>query len=313
MGLELGELPSLAQLVAPALEVSPNGRLLFGLPDGAASSVVAAALRAGGPASKDGDGGGTGGEGGAEVGGEGGGGIRGSGVECSTATLATEHAALSRLRRFVGSGMAASADRHIAGTGEADSSLLGVPLALGCLSPRQVHEAAAATEGCGWLGSHMEMRDYFIYAGMAAGAALFSSRGWRPVHGRKGFPKGGEALVEWLQPAQHENAWHSRRVMSCPKALRLVEVTCTMRPVGDDGRRAIPASHSSTRRCGSCSRRVRRLACSSGVSGGASLTFFVRCGAQATVRTACGKTPPPSSRRICALTGGLAPSGSSGC
>lgn len=243
LGLELGELPSLAQLVAPALEVSPNGRLLFGLPDGAASSVVAAALRAGGPASKDGDGGGTGGESGAEVGGEGGGGIRGSGVECSTATLATEHAALSRLRRFVGSGMAASADRHIAGTGEADSSLLGVPLALGCLSPRQVHEAAAATEGCGWLGSHMEMRDYFIYAGMAAGAALFSSRGWRPVHGRKGFPKGGEALVEWLQPAQHENAW--RRWATGHTGLPLVD-----------------AAMRQLQQTGYCSNRVRQNAAS---------------------------------------------------
>jgi len=243
LGLELGELPSLAQLVAPALEVSPNGRLLFGLPDGAASSVVAAALRAGGPASKDGNGGGTGGEGGAEVGGEGGGGIRGSGVECSTATLATEHAALSRLRRFVGSGMAASADRHLAGTGEADSSLLGVPLALGCLSPRQVHEAAAATEGCGWLGSHMDMRDYFIYAGMAAGAALFSSRGWRPVHGRKGFPKGGEALVEWLQPAQHENAW--RRWATGHTGLPLVD-----------------AAMRQLQQTGYCSNRVRQNAAS---------------------------------------------------
>jgi len=108
---------------------------------------------------------------------------------------------------------------------------------------RQVHEAAAATEGCGWLGSHMEMRDYFIYAGMAAGAALFSSRGWRPVHGRKGFPKGGEALVEWLQPAQHENAW--RRWATGHTGLPLVD-----------------AAMRQLQQTGYCSNRVRQNAAS---------------------------------------------------
>ena len=78
-----------------------------------------------------------------------------------------------------------------------------MPLALGCLSPRQVHAAAAAEEGCGWLCSHMEMRDYFLYCGYAAGAALFRREGWRPVAGSRK----GEEPPAWKQPGEHLEAW----------------------------------------------------------------------------------------------------------
>mmetsp|Transcript_42529 Transcript_42529/g.137305 ORF Transcript_42529/g.137305 Transcript_42529/m.137305 type:complete len:232 (+) Transcript_42529:522-1217(+) len=102
-----------------------------------------------------------------------------------------------------------------------------------------------------------------------------STRAWLPGQPFSAAAAGGRSMGARAFPreARRWSSGCSRRSTKTP---------------GDDGRRAIPASHSSTRRCGSCSRR-------------------------ATVRTACGKTPPPSSRRICALTGGLAPSGSSGC
>mmetsp|Transcript_46595 Transcript_46595/g.151373 ORF Transcript_46595/g.151373 Transcript_46595/m.151373 type:complete len:234 (+) Transcript_46595:884-1585(+) len=103
-----------------------------------------------------------------------------------------------------------------------------------------------------------------------------STRAWLPGQPSSAAAAGGRSMGARAFQAREARRWSS----GCSRR--------STKTSGDGGRRAIPASHSSTRRCGSCSRR-------------------------ATVRIACGKTPPRSSRRTCALTGGLAPSGSSGC
>mgnify|MGYP002631291495 CR=1 FL=1 len=155
--LEPWPLPTLNELMAPAL----SGEALFGLPPELIASAVDYALSA-----------------------------------PSAPALCTvgEEAAHARLRGFVSGGTAAAAERSAADTGLDDSSKLSTPLALGCLSPRQVYEvAAAAGDGSSWLCSHMEMRDFFCYYAVAAGGALFRRDGWAPPASRKPPSAGGVA------------------------------------------------------------------------------------------------------------------------
>ena len=56
-------------------------------------------------------------------------------------------------------------------------------------------------EGAAWLASHMEMRDFFLFSCLAAGAGLFRRDGWRPVAARK-----AEA-AEWRAPGEAAEAW----------------------------------------------------------------------------------------------------------
>ena len=99
---------------------------------------------------------------------------------------AAEAAARRRLYAFIETGHAASADRSLADVGVDDSSKLSVALALGSLSPREVYAAVQQPDGgakgggatgAGWLASHMEMRDFFVYSALAAGPKLFSRDG----------------------------------------------------------------------------------------------------------------------------------------
>ena len=61
----------------------------------------------------------------------------------------------------------------IAGGGVDGSAKTSAYLALGCLSPRQVSAACAGQDGADWLASHLEMRDFFMFSALAAGASLF--------------------------------------------------------------------------------------------------------------------------------------------
>ena len=166
--IEAGGLPSLADLMQPALAEPGHGRLLFGLPIDVIRTTVAHA------------------------------------EECAAAGFAAgvdgEESAQARLAHFVNGGFAAKADRSLADTAIEDSSKLSVALALGLLSPRQVYQVAAASsdEDTRWLASHMEMRDFFIYSALAAGPALFRREGWLPVASRP---------TSWRRPADAQEDW----------------------------------------------------------------------------------------------------------
>lgn len=190
----VGTLPSLADLVAPALAPSKAGRLLFGLPDEVIHAVVSHAMEQ---------------ERQMATVAEGGGGVSGplhesAGSEAVRSVPACaglgEAAAHARLVHFIGGGHATSATTGDADTSTNGSSKLSAALALGCISPRQVYTAATAHgEGAQWLASHMEMRDFFVYSAFAAGAALFCREGWLPVQSRQ--------QVSWRAPVEAADAW----------------------------------------------------------------------------------------------------------
>jgi len=172
---EAGDMPSLAHLMEPVVAVSvgaegsDGSRPLFGLPAEVVRSIVARALEA---------------------------------PPAAGLSAAGEAAAHARLARFVGGGIAATADRSLADVGLDASSKLSVPLALGCLSPRQVAVAAAAAgDEAAWLASHMEMRDFFVFSALAAGGALFRRDGWRPVAPQPA------AAAAWRAPGEAREAW----------------------------------------------------------------------------------------------------------
>ena len=178
-GIDVGHLPSLDTLMAPALDRSAT-RPLLGLPDDAVRDVVRHACT-------DDD---------AE--------------SAPLHSFGTESGALRRLHTFVDSGRAATADRALADVSNDDSSMLSVALALGSLSPRQVYAAAqggaaqggagqGGASGCSWLSSHMEMRDFFIYSAFAAGARLYRQEG-SPVS-----PTSAPAI--WRPPSAAADAW----------------------------------------------------------------------------------------------------------
>ena len=82
----------------------------------------------------------------------------------SAPSFCTEESAKHDYRIFLAMGTLTST-RNIADTKLNGSSKLSAPLALGCISPRQVYFAALKEgEGAEWLASHMEMRDFFIYS-----------------------------------------------------------------------------------------------------------------------------------------------------
>ena len=83
--------------------------------------------------------------------------------------------------------------------------------------------------------SHMEMRDFFTYSALAAGAALFRRDGWLPVHTKQ---QSG-APPPWRAPAEAAEVW--RRWVTGRSGL----------PLPDAGMRELVAT-------GYCSNRVRQ-------------------------------------------------------
>ena len=176
--IEAGELPSLAALLAPAVD-GESARPLFGLPHEVICAVVArvAAAAPGATAAMD------------------------------------EAAAHARLARVVNGDHLAAAECGLADAAGGGSSKLSAPLALGLLSPRHVAAAATAAAavadgernadgGAGWLVGHMEMRDFFLYSCLAADSALFQRDGWLPVQAKEA------ARVAWRAPADApDSAW----------------------------------------------------------------------------------------------------------
>ena len=157
-GIEAGELPTLAELMAPAL--AAGGRPLFGLPDEVIRRVVDDAE------ASDADGAGEGARARARArrrrrrrGGARGRRVARRGGPARGRELAARRAARARLR--------------LAATG-----------------PRRGPERRRERRGA-WLASHMEMRDFFLFSAFAAGPALFRRDGWLPVAARR--PKGAGA------------------------------------------------------------------------------------------------------------------------
>ena len=176
---EPGRLPALEDLMAPALlNNGQSGRLLFGLPDEVVHTVIMDAISF----------------------------HQDSQAPQDSPLIATEAAAHARLLHFVGGGHASEADRSLADTSGNGSSKLSVPLSLGCLSPRQVVAAVAhhGDDGAGWLVSHMEMRDFFIYSCFAADSAMFRRDGWQPVHKK---PARDDSGAVWRTPSEASEAW----------------------------------------------------------------------------------------------------------
>jgi len=108
-----------------------------------------------------------------------------------------ESHAIKRLHEFVNEGHAATAKRSLADVSGNNSSKLAVHLALGTLSPRTVYETVKEREedndGCQWLVSHLEMRDFFLFLTLASDSQLFRLEGM-PV-GKKHVPP------QWYNPA----------------------------------------------------------------------------------------------------------------
>ena len=114
----------------------------------------------------------------------------------------TEESARARLATFLKDGHAHTSERNVADTKVNGSSKLSIPLALGCISPRQVYHAAQESgEGARWLATHMEMRDFFIYSALAAGPLLFRREGWKPVAPQKRakWENASDRRARWLQ------------------------------------------------------------------------------------------------------------------
>jgi deoxyribodipyrimidine photo-lyase len=89
-----------------------------------------------------------------------------------------ESAALQRLETFVGQGYAKVANRSLADVSNHNSSRFSTYFALGSLSPRTVYwRAHTAGEGCEWLKSHLEMRDFFLFTCFATGSKMFQEKG----------------------------------------------------------------------------------------------------------------------------------------
>ena len=187
---EAGEMPSFEQLMQPTLQQSSSGaKPLFGLSDGVVASIVANAAKQ--HTSR-----------------------RDTPWDTPWSCL-SESAAIDRLTCFIGNGQAAVADRSLADVADANSSKLSVALALGVLSPRQVHAAAEGGGGeAAWLSSHMEMRDFFLYSAVAAGAHLFRREGTPIAAGRA-------ALTDWRAPADADDEW--RRWATGTTGLPLVD------------------------------------------------------------------------------------------
>ena len=227
--VDAGALPSLERLMQAALpphdEVSarPDGhrRQLFGLPDdvlqgiiASASAVSSASRPSAATASPSAA-------------------TANHQRPSASAEFVTERAARAQLQAFVREGHAARADRSLAGVGRHGSAKIGAALALGSLTPRQVYAAAsglgsaaghavaggdgeveAGERGGGdsspsslcssgeaaWLGSHMEMRDFFVYAALATGPSLFRQAG-APVAAT-------HAPLSWRAPANAQDEWY---------------------------------------------------------------------------------------------------------
>ena len=115
-----------------------------------------------------------------------------------------ETAALKRVKDFLASGRAATADRALADVITNDeSSKFSAHLAFGCLSPRRIYEEASkAGDDAKWLISHMEMRDYFLYYSLRNGSKLFRLEGADPNLSHKK----GQDLV-WNNPSSHGREW----------------------------------------------------------------------------------------------------------
>lgn len=234
--VQIGAVPSLAQLMQPALPPddgtlahSPRGRSLFGLPDQVIRSVISSAVML--AASK----------------------VKGDEpnacFRAACAEFVPERAARRRLAEFVREGHAARADRGLADVGRHGSAKLGAALALGTLSPRQVYAMAITGGGDGttgggegssageaaWLGSHMEMRDFFVYSALAAGPSLFRQAG-TPVAAT-------HAPTGWCAPAAARDKWQRWAT------------GCTGLPFVDAAMRELIAT-------GYCSNRVRQNAAS---------------------------------------------------
>ena len=170
--IDAGILPRLSELYAPAISCdTASGRPLFGLPSDVIGAVLAHALD-------------------------------------SPTVVAGEAAAQARLLHFLADGRAGACDRSLADTVVDGSSKLSVPLALGCLSPRQITHSVAHCVDASWLASHMEMRDFFIFSAYAADAALFNQDGWLPVRpGKRGGSAAEPEAVRWRAPLEAGEAW----------------------------------------------------------------------------------------------------------
>lgn len=176
--MEAGDLPTLEELFSAARHTP-----LLGLPENIMENVLQAALQQQDPAT------------------------------CSQAattdlpnhqdhnsyiTRGGETKALQRLQYFLQDDRAASADRSRADVSNDHSSRLGVHLALGTLSPRLVYERAKSHQGAGWLASHLEIRDYFLYLAFYKSADMFRKEGVTAATKKK---KESETSVAWRNPS----------------------------------------------------------------------------------------------------------------
>jgi deoxyribodipyrimidine photo-lyase len=128
-----------------------------------------------------------------------------------------EEKAMTHLQSFV-QNHAASANRSLCDVSDNDSSKLSVPLALGVLSPQQVHHCVKRQQkrlesqdgsslhntvnpdDLNWITSHMEMRDFFIFDTFRHGINLYRRVPSRPAH------KPTEHR-EWLPLLEHKDSF----------------------------------------------------------------------------------------------------------
>lgn len=122
--------------------------------------------------------------------------------------IVDEASALDRTEAFVTRGRAAVADRAKADVSNDDSSRLSVHLALGTLSPRTLYWNAFETgKGCEWITSHLEMRDFFLFAAYANDRRLFRQEG-TPLRGSNNKTRRKNVVVvQWKNPRDEHRVW----------------------------------------------------------------------------------------------------------
>ncbi len=170
--MEVGNIPTLEDLLKPLLEMKESSSSLLGLDSEIIHTVIQSAI-----ARRD---------------------------DIDHYQEIGEKAGLQHLEEFLIE-HAANADRSSADVSNNDSSRYSSHLAFGTLSPRMIYHRAReysttveGGEAVKWLMSHLEMRDFFLYTAFASGINLYQKEGL-PIGKKK-----KENPVVWTDPGTNE-------------------------------------------------------------------------------------------------------------
>ena len=155
----------------------------------------------------------------------------------------SEVEATKRLKYFTSSTIASAAARNAVDTEGDVSSHLSTHLAFGTLSPRLVYEVCKDIDGCKWLVSHMEMRDYFMFRAWAEGVNMFQRDKQPVISGKNSMSnKSSKQAISWKTPLNSSTVNEQWRAWT----------------IGRTGLPLVDAAMTELRLVGNCSNRVRQ-------------------------------------------------------